>query len=391
MRPTVYTSPAVTTACNVRRFDRMKWWGVWQRYIVCQVIVPGMRFPSGSLEPMTDASNFIPGCGVPYGRRGDCTILVGPTAGRFFRGCGIQLKDKMREYYKIAENIFSVTIPEELTTWHELRPRYAPFAVEPDAETMLDVVVTNGSMPEFASAEVYEPDHAGVGFITSRMLRLGDGATVVEFMDVEDSSIRLQMQMPYTFERCELYFQPRGDDKDAYFLPHALMVAYMAAAIERDTLMMHSSVVVHGGFAYIFQGKSGTGKSTHSRMWLQHIEGAELLNDDNPLVRFAADGTAMVYGSPWSGKTHCYRNAGAPVGAFVRIVRGEENRLVALPPLRGYASLTASVMSAPFFDEQHRNRRHRVIERLVTSVRCCEMHCRPDADAARVCRDSLSD
>lgn len=297
----------------------------------------------------------------------------------------------MKEYYKIAENLLSVTMPDEFATWEELRPRYTPFAVEPAVETMLDVVVTAGLMPAFSAAEVYEPDHAGVGFITSRMSRLGDGATVIEFMDVGDSSIRLQMLMRDTFERCELFFKPQGDDKDAYFLTHALMVAYMVAAIGCDTLMMHSSVVVYDGFAYIFQGKSGTGKSTHSRMWLQHIEGAELLNDDNPLVRFAADGTAMVYGSPWSGKTHCYRNAGAPVGAFVRIVRGGENRLVALSPLRGYASLTASVMSVPFFDEQHRNSRHRVIERLVTSVRCCEMHCRPDADAARVCRDSLSD
>ena len=59
-------------------------------------------------------------------------------------------------------------------------------------------------------------------------------------------------------------------------------------------------------------GKSGTGKSTHSRLWLENVPGATLLNDDNPIVRLTLVG-AIVYGSPWSGKTPCYKNESAPL------------------------------------------------------------------------------
>ena len=54
-------------------------------------------------------------------------------------------------------------------------------------------------------------------------------------------------------------------------------------------------------------GKSGTGKSTHSRLWLKYIPDTKLLNDDNPAVRIMDNNTIMIYGTPWSGKTPCYK------------------------------------------------------------------------------------
>ncbi|MBO6066250.1 MAG: transposase, partial [Lachnospiraceae bacterium] len=82
-------------------------------------------------------------------------------------------------------------------------------------------------------------------------------------------------------------------------------------------LLMHASVTMHAGKGYLFLGKSGTGKSTHSQLWINNIEGCELLNDDNPVLRVEDDGSVRVYGSPWSGKTPCYRNLDVPVGAIV--------------------------------------------------------------------------
>ncbi|RZF61691.1 hypothetical protein [Sphingobacterium corticibacterium] len=65
-----------------------------------------------------------------------------------------------------------------------------------------------------------------------------------------------------------------------------LMVTYGQAVLSFSTILLHASVIEQDGQGYAFLGKSGTGKSTHSRLWLLHIPNAALLNDDNPAIRW---------------------------------------------------------------------------------------------------------
>lgn len=299
----------------------------------------------------------------------------------------------MKELFIVANNAFTVKADEGLRAWERLRPRYCPFAADAaaadTAAPVLEVDIAVGELPEREAEMIYEPVHAGLGFLASRASRLPDGGLAIEFMHTERNCTRLRMEIPPELNRASILIPPGGDADDVQFLTHALMIAYMIATCGNGTLIIHASAVVYRGRAYLFQGKSGTGKSTHAALWLQNIEGAELLNDDNPIIRFDDVGVAMAYGSPWSGKTRCYRNAAAPIGALVRIVRAGENRLGRLGLLSAYASLTASVSFLPFLNERLRAVRHLTIERLVASVPCCEMHCRPDAEAAQVCREGV--
>lgn len=290
-----------------------------------------------------------------------------------------------KEVYKVAQNLFTVSAPDTLPAWAAIRRRFSRFAAADAGEDpVLEVDVASAPLPECDAEKIYEPV-AGAWIIESLASRLSDGSLIMDFRHVSESKPRLRMKMPQDLSRAEITIAPDGDSNDPYFLTHALMIAFMLATSRNGTLMMHASAVILDGKAYLFQGKSGTGKSTHAALWTQNIDGAELLNDDNPVVRFSADGRAMAYGSPWSGKTHCYRNVAAPIGAFVRIVRSSENALRRLAPLRAYASLTTSVFFMPFMGDELKETRHRTIERLAGSVACCEMFCRPDADAALTC------
>jgi hypothetical protein len=97
-------------------------------------------------------------------------------------------------------------------------------------------------------------------------------------------------------------------------------------------------VAVHeNGCAFV--GPSGIGKSTHSRLWLQHIPGARLLNDDQPVLRLHPDGTVMLYGSPWSGKTTCYHNEGVRLKALFFMQQAMENRLTRLSGIETFQQL----------------------------------------------------
>ena len=60
--------------------------------------------------------------------------------------------------------------------------------------------------------------------------------------------------------------------------------------------MLHSSAVVVDGKAYLFSANCGTGKSTHTKLWLNLFgDQAYILNDDKPALRLE-DGTWYAYG-----------------------------------------------------------------------------------------------
>jgi hypothetical protein len=147
--------------------------------------------------------------------------------------------------------------------------------------------------------------------------------------------------------------------------------------------MVHASVIKYKGYGYVFLGKSGTGKSTHSGLWLKHIEGAELLNDDNPVIR-VADGNVFVYGTPWSGKTACYKNECVQLGGIVRLSQAPYNKINRLAPLMAYTSFMPSC-SCMRWDPRATDTLHKSVEKVISAIRCWHLECLPDEEAARIC------
>ena len=179
-----------------------------------------------------------------------------------------------------------------------------------------------------------------------------------------------------------------GDGDRHFAINKSLMLLFAFTSADRGLLEMHASVVMNGGKGYLFLGRSGTGKSTHSRLWLTHIPGSELLNDDNPILRLMPDGSARVYGSPWSGKTPCYKAQDVPAGAVVRIRQAPFNRIGRLSPVQAYASLMASASSFRPFRELA-GHWHRTLEGLSAVLPCYLLDCLPDRAAAQLCYDTV--
>ena len=92
-----------------------------------------------------------------------------------------------------------------------------------------------------------------------------------------------------------------------------------------DTFLMHGAVVAVGDRAWLFTAASGTGKTTHIRLWLDNIEGSYVVNGDKPLVHIGEEIT--VYGTPWAGKEGMCRNIGVRLCGIVLLERGSENRI----------------------------------------------------------------
>ena len=166
-------------------------------------------------------------------------------------------------------------------------------------------------------------------------------------------------------------------------IDNGMMISYALATAGMDTLLFHSSTVTRGGKAYMFLGPSGTGKSTHSRLWLRYIEGSRLLNDDNPVVRMGGDGRAEVYGSPWSGKTPCYVNEHYPLGGIVGLAQAPHNKVRRMSPIEAYATLSSSV-SGKRWDRRIADGLHHTLNALTATAGVWHMECLPDEDAAKM-------
>ena len=288
----------------------------------------------------------------------------------------------MTALYRVAEHLFKVIIPDGQTFGLD---NYAPFAAA-EGEPLFTLEVSNGQTPEFPDAELVIDQGAEPGETVLALWRTQEG-WMVKMAPSPGRPNSAILALSRDFKSSKLYVE-RPAEAD-FALNNSLMLQYAFATATLGTLEMHASTVVNAGKAYLFLAKSGTGKSTHSRMWLRAIPGTHLMNDDNPVVRTFADGRVIAYGTPWSGKTPCYRNESFPVGAFVRIERAPFNRLDKLSIVESYASLYSSC-SGFKADRAMGDGLHAALSAAIQGAPSFAMHCLPDEDAARVCHSGIA-
>lgn len=174
---------------------------------------------------------------------------------------------------------------------------------------------------------------------------------------------------------------------DASLWRFGLWVAFGLIAVPNGAIPIHTSTIVCKDRAILFLGESGTGKSTHTRLWRENIEGAHLLNDDSPIIR----SSAVAYGSPWSGKTPCYRNLHYPIAAIVRLSQAPHNRMRRLSAIEALGALLPSCPPSFAYDEQLQDAVCETLSQLISTVPVYHLECLPNAEAAQLSYSTIFD
>lgn len=278
-------------------------------------------------------------------------------------------------YYKVAGHVFCVSGEAECFS---LMANYEPFGCD-EAAVAFSLTVAQGLPVSYD--EEWRQDDDGQEIICGRTT---DGQPVFEYIWHGETAGWLVCLSDYRSGRL---ITTARDTKLA--IDNALMVLYALATANQQTVLFHAAVVSHGGKGYMFLGPSGTGKSTHARLWLQHIEGTELVNDDNPVVRIADDGAAVVYGSPWSGKTPCYRNVSCLLGGIVMLSQAPYNKIRRLGGIESYVALMESI-SGKRWDERIADGLHETENKLASTVAVWHLACLPDQAAAELCNKTVT-
>lgn len=180
-----------------------------------------------------------------------------------------------------------------------------------------------------------------------------------------------------------------SDYSDSYLETLAVYRKIAAGLLRHDTLLFHGSVVAVDGAAYLFTAKSGTGKSTHTRLWQKQFGArAVMVNDDKPLLRLEEQGVT-VYGTPWDGKHHRSTNIACPLKAICILSRGETNHIrpidkkTALPMLcqQSYRPTEPAALQKTLS----------LVDRLGSSVRLYHLRCNMEPEAALVAYDGMKE
>lgn len=297
--------------------------------------------------------------------------------------------DANKQYYRIAGLDINVNFVEPTDNNEQLIPSFRNFVLQdPSDDIFLQMDVDDTVRPSRKEdVELIGNFDTGNGLTSvARTLKPEGGGYQFIIRDIHGKTCcYLVSDKDFSFNRCAL----KGNYTMRRFgLNNALMLALAFKGSYHDTLLMHASLVRHNGYGYAFIAKSGTGKSTQVASWLRYIAHCDLMNDDTPVVRII-DGKVYVYGSPWSGKTPCYRNTKAPLGAVTRIVRAKENSIEKNRPIDALASLLPSC-STMKWDHEIFNNLCNTISKLIETTGIYTLHCLPDKDAALLCHKVIS-
>ncbi len=183
--------------------------------------------------------------------------------------------------------------------------------------------------------------------------------------------------------------------------------------IAKGVLLIHGSVIAVDGEGYLFTALSGTGKSTHVRLWRELFgERAVMVNDDKPLIKVRSEelgvrsispsqensgvtdysslltpNSSLVYGTPWDGKHHLSTNISVPLKAIVHLQRGEENHIEPITP----SEMLPILLQQTFRPQTGVGTMQvlQLLDALSQRVKFFSLHCNMQPEAARIAYEGI--
>ena len=153
-------------------------------------------------------------------------------------------------------------------------------------------------------------------------------------------------------------------------------------------MMLHASAVVVDGQAYLFSAHSGTGKSTHTRLWQQLFgERAQVINDDKPALR-CVDGVWYAYGTPWCGKDGININTKAKIAGICFLKQASENRIRRLSQAEAVQKILSQTLRR-FKLLENTDLMLSHVEKIVREIPIFELENRPEPAAAQLSYETM--
>ena len=160
------------------------------------------------------------------------------------------------------------------------------------------------------------------------------------------------------------------------------------ALLHFNGMLLHSSCVVYEGKAYLFSAPCGTGKSTHTQIWLKQFPEAYILIDDKPAIRIAKDGI-FACGTPFSGKTAQNVNSIVPIGGICILGRDTVNHIEPIDPDDALFNILNQTVRPP--QEEDMDKLLATLDTVLRNVPVYRLYCNMEPEAAIVSYNGMKD
>lgn len=167
-----------------------------------------------------------------------------------------------------------------------------------------------------------------------------------------------------------------------FYVSHMIGLIFRYKILYRNGIVVHASSIAWNGKGIMFSAPSGTGKSTHVKLWQDHLgTDVKIVNDDTPAVRLL-NGKPYIFGTPWSGNgTNC--NIAVPLEAIVILEQANENQVKQLSAQEAILNLIPRCF-IPYFNKDFIDTAMTVFEKIILSVPVYLLKCRPDKEAVEM-------
>lgn len=154
-----------------------------------------------------------------------------------------------------------------------------------------------------------------------------------------------------------------------------------------DRMLLHAAILEYDGNAYAFLGRSGTGKSTHTGLWIKHLQGVKIVNGDKPILQ-KTQNDFLAYGTPWMGKEGLGTNTVAPLKGLCFLEQAKENTIARLTPAQAASRIFQQVLLPE--EEDNAARTLELIDDMVSNIPCYLLKCTISEDAVKASFEALT-
>ena len=252
-----------------------------------------------------------------------------------------------------------------------------PFAASPDAPPDISVTVHRG-IPALDLSPLYEEQ--GIAWYTLPDGRIAFGA------EAGGAVAALTVTRP-DWSDVSVYLAEGADE--AFWLEKTVGdVIFRSAVIEHAGLVLHASAIKWEGRGLAFSAPKGTGKATHTDLWVKN-EGAVIINGDRPLLT-VRDGKILVSGTPWSGASPYRENVTLPLDMLILLERGKENYIRRLSTMEGLQWLVPRC-SLPYHDKRAMETAMNTFGQILSGASMYLLTCNTEENSVRVVKKQLLD
>jgi hypothetical protein len=242
--------------------------------------------------------------------------------------------------------------------------------------------------------KVYEPEEQDV------LLVKDPGRSIIRKNNFFHTVFCNETDIPYyiiisdDFSLCEIYIAPKYEaPQDATIVRYVrdaifgvLRMVLIMVLSQRDGLLLHSSTIIWNGMGIAFSGPSGTGKTTHTRLW-RKLYDVKILDGDVAALRIK-NGSVYAYGLPWCGTSGEFMNERVPLRSIVFLQQAGTNKIKKLDFQEAFMRLIARCFLQPY-DEIMMGKYLDIAQKIAAISDCFLLECLPDENAVELVKECL--